>query len=79
MIVDELDINNDNVWKTVVEDLKERELCWYFVPHTLTAEQEGQVAACQDLIEMADSDPDSFKKIVTGNESWCFVYAPSTK
>jgi len=34
-----------------------------FVPHTLTAEQkEDQLAACQDLFEMADSYPD-FKKI----------------
>jgi len=79
MIVDELDINNDTVWKIIVEDLKERKLCGCFVLHTLTAEQEDQVAACQDLIEMADSDPDSFEKIVTGDESWCFVYDPSTK
>jgi hypothetical protein len=40
----------------------------------LAAEQEeDQVAACEDLIEMADSDPDSFEKIVTGDESWPFL------
>ena len=27
----------------------------------------------------ADSDPDFFKKIITGNETWCFAYDPITK
>ena len=31
------------------------------------------------LIATADSDPDFFKKIVTGDETWCFAYDPSTK
>jgi len=30
------------------------------------------------LIAIADSDPDFFKKIVTGNET-CFAYDPTTK
>ena len=51
-----------------------------FVLHTLTAEQkEDQAAACQDLIEMADIDPDFFTKIITGNKSWCFAYDPAMK
>jgi len=46
----------------------------------LTPEQkERRISACQDLIAIADSDPDFFKKIVTGNEMWCFTYNPSTK
>jgi hypothetical protein len=46
----------------------------------LTAEQEEeQVAECQDLIKMVDSDPNSFQKIVTGDESGCFVYDPLRK
>jgi len=28
---------------------------------------------------MADSDPDSSKEIVTGDESWRFAYDPATK
>jgi len=31
------------------------------------------------LIATADSVPDFFKKIVTGNETWCFAYDPTTK
>jgi len=46
----------------------------------LTPEQKDQrIAACRDLIATADSDPDFFKKIVTGDETWCFAYDPTTK
>jgi len=31
------------------------------------------------LIATADSDPDFFKKIVTGDETWCFAYDPTIK
>jgi len=31
------------------------------------------------LIATVDSDPDFFKKIVTGDETWCFAYDPTTK
>jgi len=31
------------------------------------------------LIATADSDPHFFKKIVTGDETWCFAYDPTTK
>jgi len=31
------------------------------------------------LIATADSDPDFFKKIVTGDETWCLAYDPTTK
>ena len=36
-------------------------------------------AVCRDLIATADSDPDFFKKTVTGDETWCFAYDPTTK
>jgi len=46
----------------------------------LSPEQKDQrIAACQDLIATADSDPDFFKKTITGNEMWCFAYDPTTK
>jgi hypothetical protein len=37
------------------------------VPHSLTAEQEDLVAACQDLIKMADSGPDFLKSKLAKN------------
>jgi len=66
--------------KIVVEDLRKREICSSFVQQSLTPEQKARrIAACRDLIATADSDPDFFKKIVTGDETWCFAYNPTTK
>jgi len=80
MLADEVNIGKDTVRKTVVEDLRKQKICSRFVPHSLTPEQKGRtIAACRDLIATADSDPDFFKKSVTGDETWCFAYDPTTK
>jgi len=75
-----VNIGKDTVRKIVIEDLRKRMICSRFVPHSLTPEQKDRrTAACRDLIATADSDPDFFKKIVTGDEAWCFAYYPNTK
>ena len=75
MLADEVDIGKDTVRKTVVEGLRKRKICSLFVPHSLTPEQKDRrIAACRNLTATADSDPDFFKKIVTGDETWCFAY-----
>jgi len=64
----------------VVEDLRKRKISSRFIPHSLTPEQKDRrIEACRDLIATADSDPDFFKKIVTGDDTWCFAYDPTTK
>ena len=80
MLADEVNIGKDTVRKTVVEDLQKQKICSRFFLHSLTQEQKDQrIAACQHLTAMADSDPDFFKKIVTGNETWCFADNLTTK
>jgi len=80
MLADEMNIGKGTVRKTVVEDLRKRKICSHFVPHSLTPEQnDRRIAACRDLTAKADSDPDFFKKIVSGDETWCFAYDPTTK
>jgi len=75
-----VNIGKDTVRKNVVEDLRKRKIWSRFVPHSLTPEQKDRRnAACRDLIATADSDPDFFKKIVTGDETSCFAYDPTTK
>ena len=70
MLTDEVNIDNNTVRKVVVEDLRKRKICSPFIPHSLTPEQKDRrIAACRDLIATADSDPDFFKKSVTGDES----------
>jgi len=80
MLAVEVNIGKYTVRKAVVEDLWKRKICSRFVPHSLTSEQKARrIAACRDLIATADSDPDGFKKIVTGDGTWCFAYDPITK
>jgi len=80
MLANEVNIGKDTVRKTVVEDLRKLKICSHFVPHSFTPEQKYQrIAACRDLVATADSDPDFFKKIVAGDETWCFAYDPTTK
>jgi hypothetical protein len=38
-----------------------------------------QVATCQDLLKMINSEKNSLDKIITGGESWCFGYDLETK
>jgi len=32
-----------------------------------------------ELIHVADNNPDFLKRIVTGDEAWCFLYNPQSK
>ena len=80
MLAHKVNIGKDTVRKIVVEDLQKPKICLCFVPHSLTPEQkERRITACRDLIATVDSDPDFFKKIVTGDKTWCFAYDPTTK
>jgi hypothetical protein len=80
MLAGEVNIGKDTVRKTVVEDLRKQKIFSRFVPHSLIPEQKDRrIAACQDLIAAADSNPDFFKKIVTGDETWRLAYNPTTK
>jgi len=80
MLADEVNIGKDTVRKIVVEDFRKRKICSRFVPHSLTPEQKDQrIAACWDLFATAGSDPDFFKEIVTGDDTWCFAYDQTTK
>jgi hypothetical protein len=60
---------------------KEKVVCTFFFPHSLTPEQrEDRVTSCQDIIAMADADElFFFDKIITVDETWCFACDPETK
>ena len=80
MLADEVNIGKDTVRKIVVEDLQNRKICSRFISNSLTSEQKDRrTAACRDLTATADSDPDFFEEIVSGNETWCFAYDPTSK
>ena len=79
-LADEVNIGKNIVRKILVEDLRKQKICSRFVPHSLTPEQKDRrTAACRHLIATADSNPDFFKKIVTGDKTLCFAYDPTTE
>ncbi len=62
------------------EDLQKWKRCMWFVPHALTAKQkERRLNHAYDLTEMIKSNPNFLDSIITGDESWCFVYDLKTK
>jgi histone-lysine N-methyltransferase SETMAR len=72
-------INRETVCKILVEDLKKKNVCARFVPHLLTPDQKHQCPASPvEFVEMVD-DRNVLTRIVTGDESWCFMYDPETK
>jgi hypothetical protein len=80
LITESLNIPKTVVFQILKEDLGKRKLCAHLVPHSLTPEKrEDRVTTCQDIIVMADADTNFFNKIITGDETWCFVYDPKTK
>ena len=80
MIADELKINHDSVWKTIIEDLGMRKICAKMVPKLLDDNQkERRVEVCQDILEHLQTEPDLLQRVVTGDESWIFEYDPEIK
>jgi len=77
MLADEVNTGKDTVRKSVFEDLRKQKICSRFVSHSSTPEhKDRRIAACRNLIATADSDPDFFKKIATGDET-CFFFLPT--
>jgi hypothetical protein len=56
-------------------------VCVCFVPHLLTPDQKHQRAASSaEFVEVTDDDRKVFfKRTVTGDENWCFMYDAETK
>jgi hypothetical protein len=50
------------------------------VPHGLMQDQcDDRMSTCGDLINGADKDGTFLNRIVTGKETWCFLYDPQLK
>ena len=61
------------VLRNLIMDLGERKLCAGFFPHSLSPEKrEDQVTSLKVIIAMANAN-NSFMKLISGNETWCFA------
>ncbi|KAJ4450045.1 hypothetical protein ANN_01452, partial [Periplaneta americana] len=68
--------------KTIDEVSEQTNLvkCTKFVPRLLRDDQrENRVRVCRDLKSEVQNDPNFLKRIVTGDESWCYGYEPESK
>lgn len=60
-------------------------MCVVFVLHCTSckygriSQKQARLSCAEDFVETADGDPNFLKTIVTGDESWCFMYDPQTK
>jgi hypothetical protein len=62
------------------DDLGKKKVCVKFVPHLLTLEQMTlRTESCRNFVEMVKKDESVLSNIVTGDETWCFMYDPTTK
>lgn len=79
-IASELGISHGSVHSILHNDLNMHRVCLHMVPKMLSPEQkEMRVTMSTDLIAMTDADDSFLRKIVTGDETWCFLYDPQTK
>ncbi|PNF23334.1 hypothetical protein B7P43_G15555 [Cryptotermes secundus] len=82
--IDQLSEETNISWSTVqrilTEGLHMRRVSAKFVPRLLGDDQrENRVNVCRDLKSEVQNDPEFLKRIVTGNESWCYGYDIESK
>ncbi|PNF23469.1 Mariner Mos1 transposase [Cryptotermes secundus] len=82
--IDQLSEETNISWSTVqrilTEGLHMRRVSAKFVPRLLGDDQrENRVNVCRDFKSEVQNDPEFLKRIVTGDESWCYGYDPESK
>ena len=79
-IVAEVGISTGSVHSILTEDLNLQRVSSKFVPKLLTEQQkEPQKEISEDMLDLANHDPEFIKTIITGDETWVYGYDPETK
>ena len=79
-IVAEVGISAGSVHSILTEDLNLRRVSAKFVPKLLTEQQEElRKEISQDMLDLANHDPEFIKTIITSDETWVYGYDPETK
>ncbi len=80
MIEKKTGIPKTTMQQILLDSLKKYKISTRFVPHALTTKQHYQtVVRLHNVLQMVKSDPEFLDSIITGGESWCFVYNSETK
>ena len=79
-IAAEMGISTGSVHSILTEDLNLRRVSAKFVPKLLTEQQkELRKEISEDMLDVANHDPEFIKTIITGDETWVYGYDPETK
>ncbi|UYV84976.1 SLC7A9 [Cordylochernes scorpioides] len=80
-IADNLNIIYRTVHTIIKEQLQFRKICCRWIPHFLNLDQKlNRIRVSKALLKRYEEEGDHFlDQIVTGDESWCYHYDPSTK
>jgi len=80
MISSVFNLNRQTVHEILTFELGMQKICAKLVPKILTNEQkEKQRNVCIELLERIEKDKSFFKHVITGDETWIFLYDPDTK
>ena len=79
-IVAEVGISTGSVHSILTEDLNLWRVSAKFVPKLLMEQQkELWKEISEDMLDLANHDPEFIKTIITGDETWVYGYNPETK
>ncbi|UYV67446.1 hypothetical protein LAZ67_5000627 [Cordylochernes scorpioides] len=78
---DNLNISYGTVHTVIKEQLQFRKICCRWIPHFLNLDLKlNRIRVSKALLKRYEEEGDHFlDQIVTGDESWCYHYDPSTK
>jgi histone-lysine N-methyltransferase SETMAR len=80
MMADEFGVNRETIRQILVEDFGKRKIASRFVPHSLSDDQRHErVQYAKDIIKTARRNKHFLNSIVAEDETWCFLYDPTTK
>jgi len=79
-IAGEVDVGYGTCQWVLTEELGMQGVAAKFVPRILTADQMHQrVSVCTEFRQLATDDETFLSMVITGDESWVYVYEPETK
>jgi len=79
-MADEFGVNREIICQILAEDLGKRKVASQFVPHALSDDQRHEcVQYAKDIIKTAHRNKNFLNSNVAEDETWCFLYDPTTK